>query len=398
MLGAVQPQGLFLPAAARAERWGRRTVGTVLGALLLVDVLVSAAAAFDGVVRGPASPAPTWALGAIVLDVAVLLLIRNFAGPQWRCFAAALLSLVVSALYLRANVLSGGGLAEQAGLAVLLMTAVRSLRRWHLWCAGPLLAAAMVLEPLRWGAVGRLFVFPVLLLAGVVFAAGLHLRALDERRMRAVADVRRGERLQLARELHDLVAHHVTGIVVGVQAAQVAAASHPRQALEVLPEIEAAGMETLASMRRLVAVMRDDDGPASAARVDGGALQDLVAEFSVTGPPVRLRTDDAIDRSAPEVAVSAHRIVQEALTNVRRHAVGVTAIDVEVRGTSEGLLVAVRNDGSRIEAGATPLGGAGGFGLLGISERVTAVGGRLAAGPHPDGGWLVTAMLPAGAR
>jgi signal transduction histidine kinase len=252
----------------------------------------------------------------------------------------------------------------------------------------------MMAVPVRWGNQAVVVALFVALGATMVLAAGLYLRGLDERRERAVVDVRRAERLQLARELHDFVAHHVTGIVVGAQAAQVLAGTDPDRALASLPAIEAAGQQTLASMHRLVGMMRDADGEAAALPgADATALHDLVDDFSRTGLPVRLRIEEEPGRLPPEVVMSAYRIVREALTNARKYAVGATHVDVDIRRTEAGLLVVVRDDGAGGGASTAHRRG-GGFGLVGLTERAEAVGGRLHAGRHAGGGWEVTAVLP----
>ena len=379
--------------SARLERWSRRAAKVGLAFLLLLDTMVAGSTALSGSDAGRAVAWPQ--SGALVLaDVVLLVLVFRRGDVRWRSLCAAVFSLGVSTVLLWVDGTGGGGLVEQAALAWLLLVSVRKLSRLWAWSVVSLLAVAMVVEPLRWGVNGQLFAFLCALIATGLVAAGLYLRGLDERRDRAVVDVRRAERQQLARELHDFVAHHVTGIVVGAQAAQVVAAVDPQRALSSLSAIEAAGLETLASMRRLVGMMREDgDGPGAVPGADGAALRELVVGFSRTGPPVRFRADNAIDQAPPAVAVSAHRIVLEALTNVRRHAVGASHIDVDVRGTDGGLLIVVRDNGAG--SGAAPRGGpSGGFGLIGLSERADAVGGRLTAGPHAGGGWEVTAMLP----
>jgi signal transduction histidine kinase len=394
-VGRVQPDHVRRPGA-RIERWGRRAALAGFGFLLLIDALAAVANAASEAQFGHWW---AWPQSAALLVTDVVLLVLAFrAGDPWRrCLTAAVVSLTVSGVLLAVPGDGGGGLVEQAALWWLLLLGVRTLPRWRSWVAVILITAAMAVEPMRWGRAGPFFTFVGVLIATMVVAAGLYLRGLDERRDRAVVDVRRAERLQLARELHDFVAHHVTGIVVGAQAAQVVAARDPQRALASLSTIEAAGLETLASMRRLVGMMREEgDGAATQPGADGAALRELVAGFSRTGPPVRFRADDAIDHAPPDVALSAHRIVLEALTNVRRHAVGVSRVDVDVRRTAGGLLIVVRDDGRGSNGHpAGPRGGAGGgFGLIGLTERADAVGGRFSAGPHAAGGWEVTALLP----
>src|SRR3954470_1845748 len=359
----------------------------------LIDLLIAASGVMSD--RTFARPAVWAASAALVLTDAVMVVLVFTRRDLWRrCLVAAGVSLLVTGVELYGTGTGDGGLGGEAALVCLLLIGVRVLPRRRSWIATGLLTVATVVEPLRYGTNSTFLGFMAALLAAMVFGAGMYLRGLDERRDRAVIDVRRAERLQLARELHDFVAHHVTRIVVGAQAAQVVAARDPQRALASLSAIESAGLETLTSMRRLVGMMREDgDGAGTLPGADGAALRELVTGFSRTGLPVELRTDTAIDRVPPDVAVSAHRIVTEGLTHVRRDAVEASRFAVDVRGTSGGLLIMVRDDGTGHRI--APRGGpSGGFGLIGLSERADAVGGRLTAGPHAGGGWEVAALLP----
>lgn len=207
--------------------------------------------------------------------------------------------------------------------------------------------------------------------------AGLYLRLGDHRRRLAEEQARRAHRLDLARDLHDLVAHEVTGIVIAAQAAR-------------LPEIEAAGLRALDAMDRMLGTLR---GPVSQ-RVHGiGDLPDVVRRFAATGPATATLSMNGVPELAPEASKAAYHIVIEALTNVRRHAPAATTVTVTVTASDGGLDLTVVNDNS---AAGTPRDG-GGTGLAGLDERVKALGGELRAGPHGDG-WQVSCHLPAGCR
>nr|WP_237418152.1 histidine kinase [Actinomadura rayongensis] len=238
-------------------------------------------------------------------------------------------------------------------------------------------------------------VAPLGVLVAVAVGAGLYLRALDARRVRALAGARRDERLELARDLHDFVAHHVTGIVVQAQAARFAAGSQaaqsPEQLDRMLASIEKAGGEALASMRRMVGLLRDaSDDPAGLRPVGGlDQIADLVGRW--TGPRAFLTIDRNVGAPPPEVATTLHRIVQEALTNVRKHAADATAVRIAItRSGPDAVAIEVADDGQ----GRGRLLPSGGFGLAGLDERVASLGGRLWAGPGPHGGWRVAAVLP----
>ncbi|MDW5326631.1 histidine kinase [Plantactinospora sp. KLBMP9567] len=229
-------------------------------------------------------------------------------------------------------------------------------------------------------------------------ACGLGLRLLAARR-RAVAErVRRDERLELARELHDVVAHHITGIVVQAQAAQIVARRHPERAGAALAGIESAGSDALAAMRRVVGLLRDaDDAAPTSANPE--QLGDLVRRFEGHGPAVRLRLPDGEDTSTwpPEVTSTVHRVVRESLTNVARHAPHARSVTVTVARDRSAVTVEVVDDAP---PGGTRYPHRAGYGLIGMRERLEALGGTLRAGPCPDAGWAVRASVPvpAGSR
>lgn len=233
-----------------------------------------------------------------------------------------------------------------------------------------------------------------LLLFGIGVGTGLYFRARDAERRRAeaasVAAAQQAERLALARELHDVVAHYVTGIVVHSQGAQAIAEQNPDAARSVLPIITTSGHEALTAMRRLVGTLRGTE-PIPTSR-DNGELTDQIRQVAnQAGGPVRL-TVDLTETVPPELARSVLRLVQESLTNARKHAAGATHVEVEVRTSANTVEVRVTDDGTG--AAANPAGGSGGFGLVGMRERVALLGGRFTAGPNPDRGWTVTAELP----
>jgi signal transduction histidine kinase len=240
--------------------------------------------------------------------------------------------------------------------------------------------------------------FAVTMFGVLAWAAGLltgvGLRLLDARRLAAVEAVRRDERLTMARELHDVVAHHVTGIVVQAQAGQLVARKNPAKAGESLAGIEAAGTEALAAVRRVVGVLREDKGEGTG---DGGQgvsagrdrIADLVWRFERIGPPVHLDLPPHEDLWPAEVAGAVHRVVQESLTNVVRHAEHARAVTVALSEVDGTVTVLVADDGE-----SAPIDVHGGYGIVGMRERVEALGGTLAAGPAPGGGWQVQGTLP----
>jgi signal transduction histidine kinase len=166
--------------------------------------------------------------------------------------------------------------------------------------------------------------------------------------------------------------------------------------LLALEQIEQAGAETMASMRRMVGVLRDPQArPDAPLAPIAGVLElpALLEHFTGAGGPLaRLHVDGDVHGLPVEVSTSAYRVVMEALTNIRQHADGVRVVDVWVRRTEEWLLVRVANDGAPPRT--TMPRERQGYGLVGLTERVKTVGGRVTAGPGIDGGWVVDAALP----
>ena len=238
------------------------------------------------------------------------------------------------------------------------------------------------------------------LMLGISVAIGLMLRSRDSERTQvvqsAVTDAQTAERMALARELHDVVAHHVTGIVVQAQAARLMGEKNPQVALEAMGRIENAGVEALAAMRRLVRSMRGD-APAGSSEFSEQATTDLgadlrrVVDASNHGVPTSLHLDLPPDLPH-EVGRSALRLVQESLTNVGKHASGASEAFVLAESDGRELHLRVTDNGQ--EPTHRPAGGSGGYGLIGMRERVALLHGRLFAGRGPDGGWRVEAWLP----
>ncbi|MFC4505184.1 MULTISPECIES: sensor histidine kinase [Streptomyces] len=297
------------------------------------------------------------------------------------------------------------GLLETASLLVLVVRTCRTVERPGVALAlSALLAAAVIDEPLRTEGSGITLTYPFLLTfaVGAAVGTGCFLRTLQARQARTVAAVRLAERLQLARELHDFVAHHVTGILAQANAASVIHLSQPQQIGPILNNITEAGQQTMESMRRLIRVLRTDDeepevrGPGELF----AQLTKLVSTFGDQGDGSvgRLEVTAAARRSevSPEVGAAIHSVVREALTNVRRHAPGSQAT-VRVHRTGDLLFrVDVHNTAPRGWA-ASPSGGHGGYGLIGLRERAENVGGTLTAGPTNDQGWWLIAHFPTAA-
>lgn len=219
-------------------------------------------------------------------------------------------------------------------------------------------------------------------------AGGAAFRYRAESRRRAVDQIRSQERVGLARELHDTVAHHVSAIAVQAQAGRTMAGQRPEAALEALSVIEGEASRTLAEMRAMVRVLRDG-APAEYAPQPGVAdLVSLARRHPVPVVDVELAGDLAGLRLQVDAAV--YRLAQEALTNALRHARNAKRVEIRVVEGAGRLRLRVTDDGQ-----FDPVRPAmHGFGLLGMTERVQLLGGTLRAGPAPGGGWAVDAELP----
>src|SRR5262245_57327859 len=199
------------------------------------------------------------------------------------------------------------------------------------------------------------------------------------------------ERAAIARELHDVVAHHMSVMVVQAGAARAVNASDPAAAAEALRQIEASGRTGLAEMRRLLEVLKaEENGDGREPQPGLARLDELLNSMRASGLPVEAVVEGARRPLPPGVDLSAYRIVQEALTNALRHAGGASA-RVVGRYEPDALELEIADDGP----GPTEDPEAsGGHGLIGMRERVQLFGGELDAGPRAGGGFLVRARLP----
>jgi signal transduction histidine kinase len=290
-----------------------------------------------------------------------------------------------------------GGLASQALAAYFVAAKCRRV-------ASVLLAVPFLLAATSGMGQGRLSGLLVLaLVVGAQFAGDARRQrgeAIAERdaTRRAMTDTLREqaaaqERARIARELHDVVAHHVSMVAVQAETARLTTEGMPPEGRERLAAIGDTARDALTEMRRLLGVMRTDvPGDAELAPQPGLArLEALLDDARAAGTDVRLHVEGDPVALPPGVDLTAYRVVQEALTNARRHAPG-AAVDVDIHYGAEAVRVSVRDDGPG------PSGtGDGGHGLVGMHERVAMVGGRLRVGPGEGGGFAVQADLPIGA-
>lgn len=220
-------------------------------------------------------------------------------------------------------------------------------------------------------------------------ALGASVRYRTTSRMRELDQVKLRERAQLARELHDTVAHHVSAIAVRAQAGKLLAGSRPDAAVDALGIIEEEASRTLAEMRTMVGGLRDPEGPALSPQ-PGLADLERLASGPAAIPRVVVDRSGDLDDLRPAVGAAIFRIAQESVTNAVRHARHATRVDVHVAGEADCVRLVVRDDG---DAGSTDRG-TGGYGLVGMTERAVLLGGSLEAGSGRGRGWTVSAVLP----
>ena len=199
------------------------------------------------------------------------------------------------------------------------------------------------------------------------------------------------ERVRIARELHDVVAHAISVIVLQARGGRRVLHSDPGEAREALDAIERAGEQALTEMRRLLGLLRDgDEELALAPQPSLARIDDLAASLTETGLPVEVRVEGTPVNLPPGIDVTAYRIVQEALTNTLKHA-GPARAFVVVRYEPGVVELEVLDDGPGAAGG-----NGSGHGLAGIGERVAVYGGELASGRRPEGGYALRARLPFG--
>jgi signal transduction histidine kinase len=218
---------------------------------------------------------------------------------------------------------------------------------------------------------------------------GLAVRWRTSARTREYDHVKHREREQLARELHDTIAHHVSAIAIQAQAGSVVAESRPEAAREALRIIESEATRALLEMRDMVGSLRDGQG---AELMPQRGVADIRQLTSVSGdsPPVTVDLAGDLVDLRPSVDAALYRLAQESITNAVRHARHATLIEVRVVGDDNCVRLSVVDDGDPTSASRP----AGGYGIIGMTERATLLGGTLEAGPGQTRGWTVTAVLP----
>jgi len=251
---------------------------------------------------------------------------------------------------------------------------------------------AFVLSPVVAGAaagpVGEVVGGVLILLFAAALGAAFRYRSSSRLHGRDQAKLR--EREQLARELHDTVAHHMSAIAIQAQAGRTVAESHPETVLDALVVVEKEASRALTEMRTIVgALRRGEQSDLTPQR--GVADIERLARSTGNPPHVDVALTGDLDQLPPSVDAALYRLAQESVTNARRHARHATLVHVVVTGDDDSVRLTVWDDG---DARPVDARSSSGFGLLGMAERARLLGGAFEAGPNRDGGWTVHAELP----
>ncbi|MDQ7809962.1 sensor histidine kinase [Amycolatopsis sp. A133] len=376
---------------------------TVLAVLLgLFDLLLFAADGFDEIAE-----LPPWYV-AVPLDIAMVVpLVFRRRSPLWSAYTVLVLSVVHGSLQL--------GTAGAAGLAMSIYSVVVYVgRRQGLVFVGAVVLSSAVQLALE--QTDELVISVLFLAFGIALCwtlgefvgarraydveveARLHL--LETERDQATRIAVAEERGRIARELHDVVAHAVSVMVVQADGASYAMQSNPELAQRALHTISETGRGALGELRRLLDVLRSDDadGEPRVPQPDVHALAELADRMRAAGVPVELEAGELGDLPAG-VSLGIYRIVQESLTNTLKHAGRGATASVRVHRTGDLVEVLVSDDGAGAVPQLVPAGRRdprlpGGNGLIGMRERAHVYGGTLDVGPAPGGGWQVRAALP----
>lgn len=376
--------------------WLRTTVRGPHAAEIALTTLVTLAAAFEAT-SSSSGPYPARNI-ALVLG---LLLVALAVARRWPLFAAGAATLATTLAIAGTD---GATLTVVSSFVVVFLLTRLVIGR-SLAFATPLVIPFVVLalERLKSHHAVPGSTAPLLFLAAAL-AVGESLRrrelavvALDASE-EAMAESTRArtvmeERARIARELHDIVAHHLSVITVESEAARLTSPKLSKDAASRFEAIASTAREALTETRRLLGVLREDN-PAEAERTPQPGLDDLndlIDRAEAAGSPARLVREGKITRLPRGVDLAAYRIIQEALTNARRHAPG-ASVDIEITYRDNALHVHVRDHGPATKNGA-PVEG---HGLMGMRERTTLVGGTFAAGTAEEGGFEVHATLPTG--
>ncbi len=391
-IAAVFAAGVTAPPAPR-PRWLRRGRVDLVAVADVIVALISFAATNSTLTNEHASHASSGVILLISLALCAPLAVRTFF-PLTAWVASALAMLWVGGGF--------AGVATPGGALVYVLC---------LYAVAVRCEASVVITAGLVTAVGGILIegqppTTAILVAAVPVLAGVVVRtrrgnterlAVQERRHegeRAVLE----ERQRIARELHDVVAHHMSVIAIQAEAAPYKVPEPPKELVESFAEIRASALSGLKELRRVLGVLRSD-APGTAPQPGLDDLDGLLESARSAGVTVTAGVSGTRRPLPAGVDLSAYRIVQEALSNAMRHAPG-AAVQVKLYYGDAALVVKVRNDRcapetrSSAERDGGPGEGGGGHGIIGMRERATMLGGNLQAGPTEKGDFLVTAALP----
>ncbi|MGB3827276.1 MAG: sensor histidine kinase [Ornithinimicrobium sp.] len=307
---------------------------------------------------------PLVAVAVTFGTLTIIDILRILSGSQGALLASTSAVLILTYALFR----WGSGREAASGLAVIL-----------LWL--PITFVADQLSLAEKVAGYAVFLFAAALGAAIRYRARIRMRDVDQAKAR--------EREQLARELHDTVAHHVSGIAIQAQAGRAIAATDPQRAIEALATIEGAATQTLTELRAIVGVLRASQDTQFAPQ-PGVAEVERLATDGHERPCVKVTLSGEFDDLSPAVGAAIYRLAQESITNARRHARHATQVTVAVTGDADRVRLTIDDDGYSPAGGRVPAG----YGLVGMRERATLLGGTFDAGPTAERGWRVEAVLP----
>jgi signal transduction histidine kinase len=301
-------------------------------------------------------------------------------------------------------------LAADAALLLALYTVAADDEQWRAIVSALVLEVGVVLASVRFAPADQNLLYSLLFLTGLDVAAlftgatvrtrRAYLEAMVERARQAEIDraqeaqlATSRERNRIAREMHDIVAHSLSVMIALADGAALTLRRDPEQAAEAVRTVSATGRESLREMRRLLSVLREDGAPADRTPQPGlGRLPELTERLRLVGPAVDVVVHGDPRPLPPTQDATAYRIVQESLTNVVKHASDATAVAVALDWYDDRLALTIRDNGRPVTPHRSD-----GHGLAGMAERAALFDGRVEAGPAPDGGWQVSAVLPLGA-
>lgn len=383
------------PAAAL-----RRSAAAVSGPHALTDTVI--AVVVTGVSLAGSATAASWHHEPVTPAGYVLLAVGGVSLIARRRYPATVLGVALAAALLAGPL----GQARTGWLAVIVafFAAVRARRRAAVIASLVIGYLVAVWPPWLIGSHGHTTpTFALALLCGLLALLSVAelVRAAAQRRLAAqrlreqeLLRLAGEERMRMARDLHDVVAHNISVINVQASTALHLAPRQPERAVQALSTISDVSSQALAELRSVLGVLRADGDAAPRAPAPGLAeLDTLIGNMAAAGLKVELETEGSPAPLPASVDLAAYRIIQEALTNSARHS-GATRATVRVRYTGSEVEIEVDDEGT---AGPKPARPAGtGSGIAGMTDRAQALGGTLAAGPRPGGGYRVTAMLPVG--